>query len=421
MLNTPATWLIWLIAALSVGAMILRPRHLPVAIWVVTGALALVACGLFPAAAAWQAVCAGSDVYLFLAGMMLLAELARREGLFEHLAAWAVQAASGSASRLFVLVYAIGVLVTVFMSNDATAVLLTPAVYAVARKARARPLPYLMACAMVANAASFVLPISNPANLVVFASHPPPLGEWLSRFALPSLCAVTATFVMLRFAFCHDLAQRIDVVAKPPPLAGGARAMAWGIAAVAGVLLLASALHAQLGAPTLLAAGAVASALWLGKRQSPWPALRSLSWSMLLLVAGLFVLVQAVAHTGVTAALAPALRDAAAVSPAQAAWRTGAAFALASNLLNNLPAGLLAASVLADAQAAQLLRSAVMIGIDLGPNLSVSGSLATLFWLDAIRREGGHVGALQFLKVGVLAMPSALLPALAVLLLQNSL
>ena len=186
--------------------------------------------------------------------MMLLAELARREGLFDFLAGLAVRHADGSAPRLFALPYAIGTLVTIFMSNDATAVVLTPAVCAVAKKAGARPLPYLLACALIANAASFVLPISNPANLVIFGEH--------------------------------------------------------------------------------------------------------------------------------------------------------------------LPAGLIAGSVVRMAEVPVLIQSAVAIGIDLGPNLSVTGSLATMRWLIAIRREGENVTARQFLRIGAAAMPVALALALAALLLQ---
>ena len=104
------------------------------------------------------AVTKGIDVYLFLAGMMLLAELAQWEGVFNWLASWAVRAANKSASRLFLLIYCVGTIVTVFLSNDATAVVLTPAVYAAVRKAKVDALPYLLACAFIANAASFVLP-----------------------------------------------------------------------------------------------------------------------------------------------------------------------------------------------------------------------------------------------------------------------
>ena len=156
-------WLGWGIAVLATAGVILRPFNWPEFIWAVGGAVLLVASGLLPLQDALHGISKGTDVYLFLVGMMLLAELARKEGLFDWLAAHAAALAKGSPTRLFALVFAVGTGVTVFLSNDATAVVLTPAVAAVAKAAKAdKPLPYLFICAFIANAASFVLPISNP-------------------------------------------------------------------------------------------------------------------------------------------------------------------------------------------------------------------------------------------------------------------
>ncbi len=405
----------WVITALATAGVIFRPWKVPEAIWAVVGAVALVLLGCLPLTVASGAVARGTDVYLFLAGMMLLAELARGEGLFESLAALAVRLANGSASRLFLLVYGIGTVVTVFMSNDATAVVLTPAVYAVAKKAGAKPLPYLFACALVANAASFVLPISNPANLVVFGSQPPPLLGWLRQFALPSVLSIVATFAVLRWIFRAPLGGVVEAGGPTVSLSRTGKVTAWGIVGVAGVLLVASSLHLQLGLPAMLATAGVAAVVCLLKQQWPWSVLGHVSWSVLLLVAGLFVLVQGIESTGVTAELARLLHSAAASSPSQAAMGAGLLVAVACNLVNNLPAGLLAGAVLSAAAATPLAQGAVMIGIDLGPNLSVAGSLATMLWLIAIRREGEDVGAWQFLKIGAIAMPTALIPALAAL------
>jgi arsenical pump membrane protein len=175
--------------------------------------------GLLPVSAAVEGMGKGVDVYLFLTGMMLLAELARQEGLFDWLAARAASMARGSATRLFGLVYCVGIVVTVFLSNDATAVVLTPAVAAVARAANVElPLPYLFICAFIANAASFVLPISNPANLVIYASHMPPLLQWLPRFALPSLLSIGVTYAVLRWTQTEALAQSISTCVTVPSL-----------------------------------------------------------------------------------------------------------------------------------------------------------------------------------------------------------
>jgi arsenical pump membrane protein len=411
-------WLIWGIAALATGGVILRPFQWPEAVWAVAGALALVPSRLLPLPAALAAVGRGTDVYLFLTGMMLLSELARREGLFEHVAAVAARRAGGSARRLFALVYAVGVVVTTFLSNDATAVVLTPAVYAAARAADAEPLPYLFACAFIANAASFVLPISNPANLVIFDAQMPPLLAWLARFALPSVLSIAATYAMLRLCLRAHLRETVKAEVQVPALSATGRLAACGIGATALVLIGASAANIQLGLPTCLAGIAATALVLLIKREAPWGVLAGISWLVLPLVAGLFVLVEGLARTGVIHALAMLLEQAAQRGATLAAWGAGVVLAFACNAMNNLPAGLVAGMAVRQAHVPVQVTSAVLIGVDLGPNLSVTGSLATILWLVALRREGQSVTAWRFLKLGCAVMPPALILALAGLMLR---
>ena len=406
-----ATGATWAICALSTAAVIGRPFRLPEAIWAVAGAVLLVLLGLMPLPAAAGAVAKGLDVYLFLIGMMLLSEVARAEGLFDWVAATAVRHARGSPRRLFALVYVTGVVITTFLSNDATAVVLTPAVYAAAKKARADPLPLLFACALIANAASFVLPISNPANLVLYGGTMPPLGQWFASFAWPSVASIVVTYLALRWTQRKRLAGICISEVERTPLSRGGLAAFVGIVATAGVLLTVSALDIELGLPTALAGIVTTLAVCAIARSSPVPLLRDISWSVLPLVAGLFVLVEALDITGVIGHVADAIRQASA-DPARAAALSGTILAFASNLMNNLPAGLVASTAVAQAQPPRLVIDALLIGVDLGPNLSITGSLATILWLQAIRREGEDVGFGQFLKVGAVAMPLALIAAL---------
>jgi arsenical pump membrane protein len=414
-----AAYLTWGIAALAAAGVIVRPWRIAEAVWAVAGAAALTALGLLPVRDALGAVLRGTDVYLFLIGMMLLAEIARREGLFDAAAAFAVNRAAGSPRRLLLLVYAVGVVVTAFLSNDATAVVLTPAVYAAARKARTDPLPHLFACAMVANAASFILPISNPANLVLYDGHMPPLGAWMAGFALPSLVAVVATYLALLWAEHSRLGGACERQAAQPRLGRGALTALIGLGLTALVLMAVSAFNWPLGAPTALMGGLTVAAVLLRERSSPLPVLKAVSWGVLPLVAGLFVLVQALDRTGVVAALAAALQHVLRASPSLASAGAGGIIALACNLMNNLPAGMIAGAAATQAHAPPLVIDGLLIGVDLGPNLSVTGSLATILWLTAIRREGGDVGFWRFLKTGAVVAPPALLLALGARLLLS--
>ncbi|MBV8616946.1 MAG: arsenic transporter [Acetobacteraceae bacterium] len=408
----------WGIAAVATAGVILRPFSWPEFVWAVTGAMLLVAFGLLPVAGALDGVEKGTDVYLFLTGMMLLSELARQQGLFAWLAARAARLAKGSAARLFTLVYAVGTIVTVFLSNDATAVVLTPAVAAVARAAEARePLPYLFICAFVANAASFVLPISNPANLVIYGSHMPPLMQWLPRFAPSAAVSILATYVALRLTQRGRLKQEISCHVEVPELSAAGRTAAYGIVGTAIVLLGCSALDIQLGLPTFLAGAATAVLVLLRARCGPLGVLKNIAWGVLPLVAGLFVLVEALERTGVTNALAVLLNELVQRSATLAAWVSGVVLALGCNLVNNLPAGLVAGRVVGTAHVPESVRGAVLVGVDLGPNLSVTGSLATILWLTALRRDGQSVGAWTFLRLGLVVMPPALVLAIAALFL----
>ncbi|KQQ26275.1 arsenic transporter [Methylobacterium sp. Leaf125] len=409
----------WAIAAVATLGVITRPFSWPEAIWAVLGAAALVVFGLMPAGTAWEGVLKGTDVYLFLIGMMLMSEVARKEGLFDWLASIAVRAAKGSATRLFTLIYGVGTVVTVFLSNDACAVVLTPAVYAATKAAKVEnPLPYLLICAFIANAASFVLPISNPANLVVFAEHMPPLTQWLAMFALPSVLAIVATYATLRLtqnSVLRDQQVATDVPASRLSRTGLVAGL--GIVATGGVLIGASALGLDLGLPTFVAGGLTTAAVLLMKRGGLVEVAKDVSWSVLPLVAGLFVLVEALEKTGVLRMIADALKQSAAASPVETAWGAGTLIAVLCNLVNNLPAGLIAGAAVQTAHVPDKVAGAVLIGVDIGPNLSVTGSLATILWLTAIRREGQDVGFWRFLKLGLLVMPPALLLALAGLLL----
>lgn len=429
--------LAWSISALSILLMLLRPRGIPEAIWLGAGAVLLVLSHALPLRAAGHAIAEGADVYLFLAGMMLLAELAKFYGVFDWLAQRTVRSAlAGSggiegqpnpraAARLFTLIYVVGAAVTVLMSNDATAVVLTPAVLATVKRLKTRPLPCLFACAFVANASSFVLPISNPANLVVFQQRMPSLAAWLAAFALPSAAAIVATYALLRWRFRRDLKtenggfNQVDQL-EPAPLSRPGKMTIAGIFAFAAVLLAASALRRSLGLPTFIAAVAVAGVICLTERENPWRLVREISWSVLPLVASLFVLVEAINRAGALAALERALQAAAGWPAAWSSLAVGFAVGLGTNLANNLALGLFTGAALASGNLQHAWSSAVMIGIDLGPNLSATGSLATILWLIALRREGIQVSAWQFLKIGLLVMPPALLLALCAALVVRA-
>jgi len=410
-----STLLIWTISLASILCMLLRPRRIAEAYWVCGGAILLILARLIPLPQAMHAVYEGSDVYLFLAGMMILAEVAREEGVFEWVADVAAQHARNSPLRLFALIYLLGAVVTALLSNDATAVVLTPAVLAVVRRAKADPKPYLLACAFIANAASFVFPISNPANLVVFDQHMPPLVLWLRIFLLPSVASILVTFLCLCGLSRKQLREELRGEAEQALLTTEGKLALVGLAVAAVALISSSALGLSLGAPTGAAALFAMAVVTWRNRSIPLRVAKGVSWSVLPLVAGLFVIVEALQNAGLQSLGLAGMRTLAETTSWLAKGTAAFGVALLSNGMNNLPVALMSGAAVRHAQETSIVAHAMLIGVDLGPNLSVTGSLATILWLIALRREKVQITAWEFFKIGVIAMPLALIASLLLL------
>ena len=406
---------IWSISLLSIAFVIIRPFKWPEAVWVLLGVLVLLLLRQIPLSDAWHGIKEGTDVYLFLIGMMLLSETARAEGLFDFLAAKATEMSKGSGKRLFLLVYLVGVLVTVFLSNDATAVVLTPAVAAAVKAAKVeKPLPYLLLCAFVANAASFVLPISNPANLVIYGDHLPGLFDWIKLFALPAIVCIASTYFVLFFIEKKNSSVDINTALPAATLSKGGKIAIVGLVATAIVITVCSAMKIQLGLPTCIVGILASTLIFVFQKKSPIAVVKGVSWSVLPLVAGLFILVVALKDTGIIDALTQILKDNFQKSPVITSWLSGLIPAYGCNIMNNLPAGLITGNVVQNPELSESVRKAALIGIDVGPNLSVTGSLATILWLTVLKREGYQCSAWDFLKIGVWVMTIPLLLSLLI-------
>ncbi len=400
----------WTIAALAIAGMLVRPFRIAEAWWAGAGAAGLLAIGAIAPPAALAALGRGTDVYLFLAGMMGLAEYARAGKLFEWVASVAVALARGSRLRLLAIVYGAGIVTTAVLSNDATIVVLTPAVIDALRRVDARPSAYVIACALVANAASFVLPISNPSNLLVFAGGMPALGTWLATFGVASGVALAITFAVLALWFRRDLAGKSPRDDGPLARPRRINAIVLGVAAI--VIVTTSALQGPLGAATF-ACAAVAWLIALARdRDDAVAIVRGIAWPVLALTGALFVIVGAVNAHGGLAATRAALTWCTSLGPPWSPVAIGFTIAVASNVANNLPVGLGLGETLPLMHAPVQVVHAALVGVNLGPNASVNGSLATVLWLAIVRRERIDVSPLGFAAVGTAATIPALLAAL---------
>ncbi len=205
----PKPLVIWAAVAVATIGLLFRPFRIPEYVWALCAAALLPLLGAVSLHTAWGAVAEGRDVYLFLVGMMVLAELARREGLFDWVALYAVRHAGGSGRRLFDLVFLVGTLVTVFLSNDATAVVLTPAV-AACKAARANPCP---TCSSVPSSPM------RPASCCPFQSGQP--GGVRPAHATAAAVAGAVRAAVGGGDRCHLPGAALGAPARDRPAAGG--------------------------------------------------------------------------------------------------------------------------------------------------------------------------------------------------------
>lgn len=392
-----------LLVAAVLGFAVLRPRGLPEATAAVPAAALAVLTGLASPAVARAEVVALAPTVGFLAAILALGHLCDEQGVFGWAGAVLARRSGGNAARLFPGVFAAATATTAVLSVDATVVLLTPVVLTTAHLLRVRARPHVYACAHLANSASLLLPVSNLTNLLVFGHS----GLGFTRFALimalPTVAVLVVEYAVLRRRFRVDLPAAAAAPRLPAPDAPVVPLL------VVAATLAGFAVAEPLGvAPAWVAAG---GALVLGGRQvvaehGRWRAagrvLAATQPLFCLFVLALGVVVAAASTHGLGAALGRLVP--AGTGPLELLGVALLAAALA-NLVNNLPATLLLLPVVPH-DAPVLL--AVLLGVNIGPNLTYAGSLATLLWRRLLRDRGIAVPIREFTALGLLTVPACL-------------
>jgi arsenical pump membrane protein len=416
-LNAAAGETMALVALVAVLAWaVIRPRGWPEAVVAVPAALILIGAGAIGASSAITEARQLGPVIGFLAAILVLAHLCDDDGLFGACGAWmartgASRSTATGARRLLMQVFVIASVTTAVLSLDATVVLLTPVVFATASRLDVRARPQVYACTHLANSASLLLPVSNLTNLLAFAATGLAFGRFAALMALPWLAVIGTEYAVFSRFFAADLSirprpdpdQRDDDAGLPVftlavvalTLAGFAGASAAGV----------NPAWAALAGAAVLAARALAR-----HRVAPVALVRAADVPFLVFVLGLGIVVKAVVSNGLGAALAPLLPGGTSL-PALLA--TAALAAVLANLCNNLPAVLVLLPLAAPSGAGAVL--AVLLGVNIGPNLSYTGSLATLLWRRILRRHGSAPDLGEFTRLGLLTVPAGLLVAVLAL------
>ena len=349
----------------------------------------------------------------FLAAVLVLAQLCDGEGLFRACGAWMARTAAGQPRRLLIAVFVLASVITAVLSLDAAVVLLTPVVFATAARLGARARPHVYACTHLSNTASVLLPVSNLTNLLAFAASGLSFTRFAALMALPWLAAIAAEYAVFRRFFATDL----DAGAQARPAAGTAEVPVFVLATVActlGGFVLVSAIGVNPAWAALAGAAVLAARALVQLRTTPAAIVRAANVPFLFFVLALGVVVAAVTGNGLGRALGHLLPGG---TTLPALLGTAALAAVLANVINNLPAVLVLLPLAAAAGPGAVL--AVLLGVNIGPNLTYTGSLATLLWRRIVRAHDAGVDLGEFTRLGLLTVPAALI--LAVLALWASL
>ncbi|MEW5658720.1 SLC13 family permease [Streptomyces cinereoruber] len=389
-----------------------RPFHLPEAVFALPAAGAVLAVGAVTPDAVREEAERLGPVIGFLAAVLVLAKLCDDEGLFHACGAWMARWSRRRPQRLLGAVFGLASLITAVLSLDATVVLLTPVVFATAARMGARPKPHVYASAHLSNTASLLLPVSNLTNLLAFTAT----GLGFTRFALlmllPWLTAVAVEYAVFRRFFARDLATPAEAAEPPEPVELPLFALAAVAATLAG-FAVASATGVDPAWAAAAGAAVLAVRALARRHTTPRALVRSASLPFLAFVLALGVVVRAVVDNGLGTVLAHLLPDGTSLP---ALLGAAALAAVLANLINNLPATLALVPLAAGSGPGAVL--AVLIGVNIGPNLTYAGSLATLLWRRIAHHHRHPVDLGEFTRLGLLTVPAALVASTAALWLS---
>ena len=402
---------ILLVAAVLVFA-IVRPRGLPEIVIAGPAAVIVLLTGVVTLDEAREELTSMAPTVVFLVAVLVLAHAADALGVFRWVSQILQQKSLADPHRLLIYVFGAAALTTAVLSLDATVVLLTPAVIAAARSIGASTRPHSYASAHLSNSASTLLPVSNLTNLIAFAATGLTFLHFTSLMSLPWVVTIAVEYLIFRLFFRSELARGDS--AEPPVAARSAPAPILPLTVI-GMTLLGFAVSGFFGIePAWIAVvgASVLGAIALSRHRTT--AAKMLYAADLWFCA--FVLVLGIIVAGV--ANGPVGEWIAQILPGDTSYGSllfvAAVAAVASNLVNNLPATLLMIAALGTA-APPALVLAMLIGVNLGPNLTYVGSLATMLWRRVATSAGAPPTLATFTLLGVITTPLTLLAAVSAL------
>jgi arsenical pump membrane protein len=384
----------------SLLAAIARWRLAPDWAVAAVGAGLLVAVGVLSPSGARSALRDLGPTVGFLAALLVLADGCRRAGMFDALGALMAGGSRGRPGRLLAMVFLVAAGTTAVLSLDATVVLLTPIVFATAARLHTNPRPHVYACSHLANSASLLLPVSNLTNLLAFRASGVSFTRFTALMALPWLVALSVEWLVLRRSFAGELRRPAGRASRPADRASLPR-FAVGVVALT---LIGFVVSSPIGIAPVWVAAAGALVLVLRERPRPLELARAAEPGFLVFVLALGIIVHGASQHGLSSAVDSLLPHG---SGPLALLAVAGISAVVANLLNNLPATLIILPVVTAGGPGAVL--AMLVGVNVGPNLTYVGSLATLLWRRIVHAHDQETDMAEFTRLGLRTVPPILL------------
>jgi len=410
--------LVAVIFVATVGALYLRPPR--VKDWHIAGigAVAAWTVGPLSLSAGFDVLRGSANIVAFFLGLMLIAAGAEASGLYERAAALLTARRAGRPQVALVLLLATGI--TAVLSNDATPLVLTPAIFAAARTRGGDPTAAAFAATFVADGASLLLPISNPVNLLFYDRFD--LG--FRTFAAEIMPAAAAGIAALSFltwlmtgrgATARPARAAAHLPASPPIVRAHTFVALATVAALAAAYVAAAMLRVPLGIVSLAGGAAFLGGGLAFRTVEPGRYRRHISLGLLVFVASLLVLVESVSAAGLLDWLSSLLAKLSDQPLLLGVAGAAVVAAVLSNLINNWPAALVLATAIAatPGQPPELIAGA-LIGCSIGANFTLVGSLSTVFWLSLARKEGANYSAWGYARAAAIPTGAGVAAACAV-------
>lgn len=395
--------------------------------WVVSlvGAIVCLAVGCVPASYVLDGLVADTAVnpikiLVLFFSMTLLSVYLDELGVFEYLANKALVLGNGKQMRMFVALYAMVSVLTVFTSNDIIVLTFTPFICHFCARAKISPVPYLFCEFIAANTWSMCLVIGNPTNIYLATSAGVDFGQYFCAMILPTIAGGVTSFFMLWLLFAKRLSApmcatvcQVEIKNKTEVIVGCAHL------AVCLVLL---AIGSYIGLEMWMVSLCLAVSLCLFtlvysavKKQGQGLLLHTcarLPFQLVPFVLSMFVLVLAMSYNGDVKLFADLLQN------GDSVWTVGLSGLAVANVINNIPMAVLFSEMLSVENFASGNLVAVysaVVASNLGAYLTPIGALAGIMWLGILKKQDVSVGFGTFIKYGAAVCLPTLVVTLAVL------